>query len=351
MIDLLANLNEPQKQAVSHAQGPLLVLAGAGSGKTRVITRRVANLVAGGVAPWQVLAITFTNKAAREMADRVRALDVPHGATICTFHSLCAALLREFALEAGASGNYTIYDRDDQLRLVPPGAVHSAISAAKNDLKLPGQLAENAEGMFDRQVAAVYAGYQKLLDENNAMDFDDLLLRTAQLLERHEEVRRLLTDRYRYLLIDEYQDTNRAQYLLARAIASEHDNICVTGDPDQSIYAWRGADIRNILQFEKDYPAATVVRLEENYRSAQPILTAASALISNNVNRKAKTLWTARAGGEPVHVLLCSDEHEEAAVTNTRRPARSPGVSRPTGPRGARPAMSRSSTASTPSRA
>ncbi|MCY2932350.1 MAG: UvrD-helicase domain-containing protein [Planctomycetota bacterium] len=182
MEDLLANLNEPQKQAVSHTRGPLLVLAGAGSGKTRVITRRVAYLIAGGVPPWQVLAITFTNKAAREMADRVGALDVPRGATICTFHSLCAALLREFALEAGASHNYSIYDRDDQLRLVrqamealqiptdrlPPAAVHSAISAAKNDLKLPGQLAEAAQSLFDRQVALVYAGYQKLLGENNA---------------------------------------------------------------------------------------------------------------------------------------------------------------------------------------
>ena len=326
MEDLLANLNEPQKQAVLHAQGPLLVLAGAGSGKTRVITRRVARLVAGGVAPWHVLAITFTNKAAREMADRVAALDVPRGATICTFHSLCAALLREFAVEAGATANYTIYDRDDQLRLVKqameklqiptdrlsPGGVHAAISTAKNDLKLPGQLADAAEGLFERQVALVYGEYQKLLGENNAMDFDDLLLRTAQMLGRNEQVRGLLSDRYRYLLIDEYQDTNRAQYLLARAIASGHDNIGVTGDPDQSIYAWRGADIRNILQFEKDFPNATVIRLEENYRSVQPILTAASSLIAHNRQRKAKTLWTARAGGAPVRVLLCPNEHEEA---------------------------------------
>ena len=340
-MDLLAELNDPQRQAVTCTDGPLLVLAGAGSGKTRLITRRVAYLIHQGVAPWHVLAITFTNKAAKEMSDRVAALDTPGGATICTFHSLCARLLREFAAEAGLKPNYSIYDRADQVRLVaqamdqleiptgsvPPQRVHSAISSAKNELKTPDIYAGQAEQdeatdrgseFFAATVAAVYEKYEALLTQNNALDFDDLLGHMARLIDDRPDIAALLTERYQYVLIDEYQDTNRAQYILARAIAAGHHNICVTGDPDQSIYAWRGADIRNILRFEHDYPAAPVIRLEENYRSTAPILTAAAALIANNRRRKAKSLWTNRMGGRFVRVLLCSDAKAEAAMVAKR---------------------------------
>ena len=334
MPDLLADLNEPQRQAVCHVDGPLLILAGAGSGKTRVITRRVAYLIQRGVAPWNILAITFTNKAAGEMRQRVEALHAPRGATVSTFHALCARLLREFAPEAGLDHNYSIYDRDDQLRVVkeavgklslktgnfPPAGVLSAISRAKNALKGPAEMlaeldAEDAPGgsFYARTAAEVYAEYQRTLAENNALDFDDLLLRMAFLLRDHPDLRELLGRRYRYVLIDEYQDTNRAQYILAHGIAMDHENLAVTGDPDQSIYAWRGADIRNILEFEADYPDATVIRLEENYRSTQPILTAASTLIAHNRMRKEKALWTRRTGGQNVRVVLCDDEHAEAA--------------------------------------
>jgi len=325
--DLLAELNEPQRQAVMHVDGPLLVLAGAGSGKTRVITRRVAYLVRQGVAPWNILAITFTNKAAGEMRQRVDALNVPRGALLCTFHALCARLLREFAAEADLARNYSIYDRDDQLRVVKdavkrldlpadifrPARVLALISNAKNEMKSPDQYAlEMAEDRFGRRAAEVYRAYQKALDDSNALDFDDLLVRVAFLLRDRPDIRQLLGRRYKYILIDEYQDTNHAQYILAHGMAMEHENICVTGDPDQSIYAWRGADIRNILEFEADYPNATVVRLEENYRSSRPILTAASRLIAHNSQRKDKTLWTRREGGRDVHVVYCDDEHAEA---------------------------------------
>jgi ATP-dependent DNA helicase UvrD/PcrA len=324
-VDLLSDLNEPQRQAVTHVDGPLLVLAGAGSGKTRVITRRVAHLIAQGVAPWNILAITFTNKAAGEMRERVERLNAPPGATLCTFHALCARLLREFAAEVGLTANYTIYDRDDQIRLVKealagmktqgllsPQIALSKISNAKNSLETAESFAQGATGFEARSVADVYGEYQRLLQANNAMDFDDLLVRTAFLLRDHPEVRDLLTDRYRYVLIDEYQDTNRAQYIIAHGIAAGHGNVCVTGDPDQSIYAWRGADISNILEFEADYPNATVIRLEENYRSTRPILSAASNLISHNVNRKDKALWTRREGGRDVHVWICDHERAEA---------------------------------------
>jgi len=325
-VDLLSDLNEPQRRAVTHRDGPLLVLAGAGSGKTRVITRRVANLIHQGVPPWQVLAITFTNKAAGEMRQRVERLEVPPGATICTFHSLCARLLREFALEAGISANYVVYDRDDQLRIVKeamerldlktarlsPAAVHATISNAKNELKTPQAFSEQAGDFYSRNVAAIYQAYEELLAGNNALDFDDLLLRMAFLLRDRPEIRRALSQRYRYILIDEYQDTNHAQYVIAHGIALDHENIAVTGDPDQSIYAWRGADINNILEFEADYPNATVVRLEENYRSTKPILAAASRLIAHNRRRKDKALWTRREGGGDVRVVFVDDEHAEA---------------------------------------
>ncbi len=333
MPDLLADLNEPQRQAVEHADGPLLVLAGAGSGKTRVITRRVARLIEKGIAPWNVLAITFTNKAAEEMAARVAALGVPRGATTCTFHSLCARLLREFAHHADLEPNYSIYDRDDQLKLAKeaviradlstsnfaPRKVHASISNAKNELKTPEMLAAEADGDFYlSRVARVYRHYQKLLAENNALDFDDLLMRTAFILRDRPDVRQMLSTRYRYILIDEYQDTNRAQYILAHGIAMDHENLCATGDPDQSIYAWRGADINNILEFESDYPDATVIRLEENYRSTSPILAAASVLISHNIYRKEKALWTRKEGGADVTVSVSDDEHAEARLVAGR---------------------------------
>ena len=335
-MDILANLNNAQREAVTHVDGPLLVLAAAGSGKTRVITRRVAHLIDQGVAPWQVLAITFTNKAAGEMRDRIAALEVPRGATVCTFHALCARLLRDFGDAAGLTGSFSIYDRDDQIRLVKqamkaaelsadrlaPAAVLSMISKAKNALQTATEYADTAADFFQRNVAGVFTEYEKLLAANNALDFDDLLTRVAFLLRDLPDVRRQLGERFRYVLIDEYQDTNRAQYIIAHGIAMDHENICATGDPDQSIYAWRGADIRNILEFEADYPNACVVRLEENYRSTAPILAAAGKLIAHNTNRKDKRLISQRGAGADVTVMYCDDEHAEAAQIVQRIAAR-----------------------------
>ncbi|MDP6044837.1 MAG: UvrD-helicase domain-containing protein [Phycisphaerae bacterium] len=332
MDRLLDNLNEPQRDAVTHVEGPMLILAGAGSGKTRAITYRLAHLIASGVAPWHVLAITFTNKAAREMASRVETLQIPSGALLCTFHALCARLLREFAERAGLQPNYTIYDRDDQVRLTkeaiaiagvpvanfPPSRVHASIGRAKNRLRTPTACADEAQSFHEEQVAKVYAQYQKLLAANNALDFDDLLLRTAFMLRDNADVGEILSQRYRYVMIDEYQDTNHAQYLLAQAIAGPHGNLCVTGDPDQSIYAWRGADISNILEFEKDYPDARIVVLDENYRSTKAILHGASNLISHNTHRKEKALWTRKTGGADVKVVYCNDEHAEAQLIAER---------------------------------
>lgn len=327
-MDLLADLNGPQQQAVQHVDGPLLVLAGAGSGKTRVITRRVAHLIKQGVAPWNILALTFTNKAAGEMRDRIFSLAGACGVTVSTFHALCARLMREFAPDLGLDPNYSIYDRDDQVKLIKqamsqaslstdglsPTAVLGTISNAKNDLQSVDAFASQAGDFYSRNVAKAYAEYQRLLAANNAMDFDDLLVKTAMLMRDRPDIRQFLGRRYRYVLIDEYQDTNRAQYIIAHGIAMEHGNICATGDPDQSIYAWRGADIRNIMEFEQDYPEALVVHLEENYRSTAPILTAASALIAHNTERKDKRLWTSREGGVPVRVAYYDDEHAEAAA-------------------------------------
>jgi DNA helicase II / ATP-dependent DNA helicase PcrA len=339
---LLEDLTDAQREAVTHVDGPLLIVAGAGSGKTRVITRRVAHLVSLGIPASSILAITFTNKAAGEMKNRVSAvldrpvrdfgrLDQPWP-TICTFHSLCLRILRHYAQHVGLPHNFSIFDSADQTKLVkealkaldlsstnfPPGTVHGAIGDAKNKLLSPEQYAANVHDFYGRTVARVYIKYQDLLKQNNALDFDDLLLRTAQAFRDHKDVLEELQQRWQYILIDEYQDTNHAQYVIAHALAMKHRNICVVGDPDQSIYAWRGADIKNILEFERDYPDAKVVRLEQNYRSTKTILAIASKLIANNLQRKDKGLWTENGQGEPAELYLCQDEHDEAQVVMRR---------------------------------
>jgi DNA helicase II / ATP-dependent DNA helicase PcrA len=335
---LLNDLTEAQRQAVTHVDGPLLIVAGAGSGKTRVITRRVAYLIAQGIPAPSILAITFTNKAAGEMKERVGhvmgrpvrdfgRLDQPWP-TICTFHSLCLRVLRHYAGRVGLQPNFSVFDAADQTKLVKealkvleisstnfsPSTVHGTISNAKNQLADAAAFAQAAGDFYQRTVARVFTKYQQLLEQNNALDFDDLLLRTAHAFRDHPEVLADLQDRYHYLLIDEYQDTNHAQYIIAHALAQKNRNLCVVGDPDQSIYRWRGADISNILDFERDYPDARVVRLEQNYRSTKAILAIASKLIANNLRRKDKSLWTENADGEPATLYLCQDEHDEAAT-------------------------------------
>ena len=328
--ELLCDLNGPQAEAVTHANGPLLVLAGPGSGKTRVITRRVGHLIrVVGAAPWNVLAITFTNKAAGEMKSRIADLISERQAraiTVSTFHSLCARLLRIYADRLGLPVGYSIYDTADQQRVIkrsleeleinaknfPPAGVLASISNAKNELIDAKAYTANVSDFYGRTVARVYTKYTEILERNRAMDFDDLLLNTVQLLRQQPAVLSELQDRYRYVLIDEYQDTNHAQFLIASALAARHKNLCATGDPDQSIYGWRGANIGNILEFESHYPDAKVVRLEQNYRSTQRILGVADAMIQNNRARKHKTLWTDNLEGEPVRVLTCRDEQHES---------------------------------------
>ncbi|MEM9414458.1 MAG: UvrD-helicase domain-containing protein [Planctomycetota bacterium] len=327
---LLADLTAPQREAVVHVDGPLLVLAGPGSGKTRVITRRVAHLIQRvGIAPWNVLAITFTNKAAAEMRDRMATMLTERQAkavTMCTFHSLCARLLRQYGEHIGLVPGYSIYDTSDQKRAMkqtledleistknfPPASMLSAISGAKNELIGPEAFADGASNFYDRTVAKVYAKYAAILEKNHALDFDDLLLKTVELMRDHPQVLAELRDKYQYVLIDEYQDTNHAQFMIANALASGHQNIMATGDPDQSIYGWRGANIRNILEFEDHYPEARTVPLEQNYRSTPQILAAADALIQNNRGRKHKRLWTDNARGLPVQIATYHDERGEA---------------------------------------
>ena len=331
MDPLLADLTAPQVEAVTHVDGPMLVLAGPGSGKTRVITRRVAHLVRRvGIAPWNVLAITFTNKAAGEMRERVAELlseREGRAVTVSTFHSLCARLLRQYADVLGLPRGYSIYDSSDQQRAVkealsdleinpknfPPGSMLGSISNAKNDLLDAEAYSDRAADFHARTVAKVYKKYSQILERNQALDFDDLLLKTVQLLRGHPNVLAELQDQYQYVLIDEYQDTNHAQFVIANALAAKHGNICATGDPDQSIYGWRGADISNILEFESQYPQAKVVALEQNYRSTQSILAAADALIQRNTARKRKALWTHNTGGDPVTVVTCDNERHEAS--------------------------------------
>jgi len=328
--ELLEGLTEPQTQAATHVDGPLLVLAGPGSGKTRVITRRIAYLVRGvGIAPWNILAITFTNKAAGEMRDRVATLLTEKQAratTVATFHSLCARLIRQYADRLGLPPGYSIYDMSDQKRAMkqaladleintknfPPASMLSSISNAKNDLLDAAGFTKQADNFYDRTVAKVYTKYESILERNAALDFDDLLLKTVTLLKKHPDVKDELREKYQYVMIDEYQDTNHAQFMIANALASEHQNMMCTGDPDQSIYGWRGANIQNILEFEQHYPAAQVVRLEQNYRSTKKILAAADALIANNRGRRHKELWTDNPEGELVKVVTCADEKQEA---------------------------------------
>ena len=330
--EILQGLTPPQREAASHIDGPLLVLAGAGSGKTRTITRRIAYMVANGIPPWNILAVTFTNKAAGEM--RHRTLDLlgampprlSRGVTVATFHSLCARLLREYAPVMGLAPNFNIMDTSDQLKLVKqamekaglspdsmkPDRVLSAISDAKSKLKSAEAFSKTATMFNDRNIARAYMAYEQLMNENKGVDFDDLLFKTAVMLRDHADVRTQLQERFRYILIDEYQDTNHAQFVIAHMLAMSHKNICVTGDPDQSIYGWRGANLSNIMEFEQFFPNAKVVLLEQNYRSTKIILKAASALISNNIARKNKDLWTENEMGPKILALVCADEHEEA---------------------------------------
>jgi DNA helicase-2/ATP-dependent DNA helicase PcrA len=326
---LLADLNEPQRQAVRHGEGPLLVLAGAGSGKTRVLTHRVAYLLATGQArPGEILAITFTNKAANEMRERVEAL-VGRSARamwVTTFHSACARMLRADAERLGYSRGFTIYDEPDSLRMLkrcmeelhvdpkryPPRAIRAQISGAKNQLVDVDAYAQAQGSVFEETAAALYSLYEKRMLEANAMDFDDLLVRTVNALELFEEVRERWRRVFRHVLVDEYQDTNHAQYRLLQLLTAEHGNLMVVGDEDQSIYGFRHADIRNILDFERDFPEAAVVKLEQNYRSTQTILSAANAVVERNRERRPKRLWTELAGGEPLRLRELADEHEEA---------------------------------------
>jgi DNA helicase-2/ATP-dependent DNA helicase PcrA len=319
-------LTASQKQAVFHRDGPLLVIAGPGSGKTRVITYRIAALIESGVAPYNICAITFTNKAAEEMRQRAVSLGASGGAYISTFHSLCVRILRRYASVAGVNPNFSIYDDSDQSKCVkqsiadcgfdsanfPPARMLDAISTLKNKLIDADSYQKQAYDFFSKALSKIYSRYQKILNELSALDFDDLLTNTAFLLEGHAEVCTELGNRFKYLLIDEYQDTNHAQYRIAKALASSHNNICATGDPDQSIYRWRGADIRNILDFERDWPDALVVRLEENFRSTPAILNAADRLIANNQSRKEKRLIATRPAEGKVLIEQFEDEQEEA---------------------------------------
>jgi DNA helicase II / ATP-dependent DNA helicase PcrA len=329
MLDL-SGLNPQQREAVTHGKGPLLVLAGAGSGKTRVITYRIAYLMGEmGVRPPNILAVTFTNKAAAEMLSRVDHLVPPTGGYrpwIGTFHSTSLKILRRYADRLGYTKSFAVYDTADQLTLIrrcmrelnvnddafPPRSILNRISSAKNELIGPVEYEKTNLDFFGARVAEVYRVYQKKLREFDAMDFDDLIGKYVELLSQHEDVRNELHDRFRHLLIDEYQDTNRAQYQLVKLLAGKEGNIVAVGDEDQSIYRFRGADIKNILNFEGDFPGAKIIKLEQNYRSTGNILDAATGVVSNNIARKGKTLFTTGGKGDPVRVVTCSNEREEA---------------------------------------
>ena len=325
----LANLNPAQREAVLHTEGPLLVIAGAGSGKTRVLTHRVAHLISAiGVKPNEILAITFTNKAAGEMRERLMTMlgPVARAIWILTFHSACGRILRKEAERLGYRSNFTIYDSADQVRLVKqcleelekdpkrfvPRGVHAQISNAKNQLVTPAMYAERISSFYDQTIAEAYELYQRKLAASNAVDFDDMLMLTVQILENFPDARKHWQNAFRYVLVDEYQDTNHAQYRLLQLLAEHHHNICAVGDPDQSIYAFRGADIRNILEFERDFPETRTIPLEQNYRSTNAILEAANSVIANNSERKEKRLWSELGDGDPVRVIEVEDEQAEA---------------------------------------
>ena len=329
MVDL-SGLNPPQREAVLHTQGPLLILAGAGSGKTRVLTHRIAHLIDQGIQPYRIMAITFTNKAAREMKQRVNTLCGIAGdeTWISTFHASCARILRRDIDKLGYKSQFSIYDDDDQMTLIKsilkqlnlddkiyvPRAIKSIISDAKNKLMSPEDWLKQSDGdMKAKKQYEVYKLYQKQLKSNDALDFDDLLVKTLELLSQHPPVLDYYRNRFQYIHVDEYQDTNMAQYEFVRLLAATHRNICVVGDDDQSIYGWRGADIRNILEFERDYPDAKVIKLEQNYRSTGNILDAANQVIAHNRGRKEKLLWTDQPTGEKISLYRAQDERDEAA--------------------------------------
>lgn len=328
-VDCTYGLNPQQAEAVINTEGPMLIMAGAGSGKTKVLTCRVANLLQKGVRPYRILAITFTNKAAAEMRERVNNMSGPAAKDVWlfTFHAFCARFLRmEIDKLLGYGGNFAIYDTADSQNLIKqilkemnlddkrfqPSGILSRISNAKNALQDAAAFARQAGDFYEQKVADIYSRYEQKLQLNNALDFDDLLMLSIKLLQENKEVREKYQDRFDYLLVDEYQDTNHAQYLLTKFLAAKHRNICVVGDADQSIYGWRGADIQNILDFEKDYPDAKVIKLEQNYRSTQIILDAANAVIENNTGRKPKNLWTENKSGADIIYFQAVDERDEA---------------------------------------
>lgn len=332
---LLNDLNKKQQEAVRHTDGPVLILAGAGSGKTRVLTYRVAYLIAKKyVSPHNILMLTFTNKAANEMKERIARLFTTYNLQLTTynlpfagtFHSLCVKILRIEGKHAGIPQNFLIYDAQDQLDVIKdvmkqldistknfnPGAILHTISEAKNELLTATEYPQYARGYFQETVARVYLAYQKKLKENEALDFDDLLAKTVQLFEKLPEILGIYQEKYHYILVDEYQDTNKAQYLLIRQLAGRYHNVCVVGDASQSIYRWRGADFRNIINFKKDYPNATVYNLEQNYRSTQVILDAAFGVISKNTTHPILKLWTDHHGGDKIILYEARNEHDEA---------------------------------------
>ncbi len=335
-MDFLAGLNPRQREAVEHAEGPLLVLAGAGSGKTRVITHRMAHLISAHKVPgWAILAVTFTNKAAGEMRERVQSLVAGLGSeslpTVATFHSFCVRLLRREGaplaqIRPGFTTQFTIYDDDDQISMLKGiykslglddkfmayRAALSRISGAKSIKQTPEELERDAADPVSKRFAVVYERYQAKLRESNAMDFDDLLLEAVRLLQHDTPTREKLNRRYEFVMVDEYQDTNRSQYELMRLLTAERGNIAVVGDEDQSIYGWRGANIRNILDFERDFPGASIIRLEQNYRSTKNILEAASAVVANNTERIGKWLWTEAEAGPKISLYEAPDSENEA---------------------------------------
>jgi DNA helicase-2/ATP-dependent DNA helicase PcrA len=325
----LADLNPAQREAVLATEGPVLVVAGAGSGKTRVLTHRIAHLVAAcGVKPNEILAITFTNKAANEMKTRLETIlgDTARRMWVMTFHAACGRILRREAPRLGYRSNFTIYDQADQVRLVkacleeldrdpkrfPPRGIHAQVSMAKNQLVGPEEYKQRVDSFYDQTVADVYDLYQRRLFASNAVDFDDLLMLTVDVLERFPEALTRWQKAFRYVLVDEYQDTNHAQYRLLQLLAGKHGNVFAVGDPDQSIYAFRGADIRNILEYERDFGGARLIALEQNYRSTNAVLRAANAVIANNRERKPKNLWSELGDGDPVRIVEVEDEHAEA---------------------------------------